>query len=164
MKVLRLPKALVKLFLTPLTLFLWLLLLSSSLNCTFNARLLHIIFIKHKTLNVAQRQAPEQPEKRDTLTGYWSQLPHAEIFVTQLIACVCLLCVCVCKMSSEVVSVLHKNVQSISITIYIFVCLIGKANDKNKDDYHFDFTVRWRSRRHDDMTFLACFFLHASSG
>lgn len=38
-----------------------------------------------------ERQAPEKPEKKEThkLTGYRSQLPHAEIFVTQLIARPC---------------------------------------------------------------------------
>lgn len=92
----------------------------------------------HKTQNderrnVAIRQAPEQPEKRDTLTGYRSQLPHAEIFVTQLIARVwpfaVRVCVCVPVVNFRIYI---KTFPSISITIYILCVWLGRRTTKTK--------------------------------
>lgn len=97
-------------------------------------------------------------KKRHTLTGYRSQLPHAEIFVTQLIArvwpfavrvYVCL-CVCVCQWWVFVFYI--KTFPSISITIYILCVWLGRRTTKTKMitistlrfDGEADDTTTWR--------------------
>lgn len=111
--------------------------------------------------NVAQRQASEWLERNET---NFDRKPvttslHAEIFVTRsFVTRAGQTSVCLCELDSKVVSFENspskKTFQTISITIYILASSVvwsGKANDKNKDDYHFEVhgsMAKQTTRRH----------------